>query len=187
GGIVDLHGEYRRAVLITGLCRGLTGRSPSVVARTVGRRAARCQTGRQHGGEQQPRPRPAPSARSSFPAHRRHRARLISSVVSIVRFSDCLWPSQSGRTPARRHPPFGSAARGSARGPSGTRAPTARAAHRPRRRERAAMRALTWQGKRDVRLETVPDPKIEEPTDAIIRVTSSGLCGSDLHLYEVLT
>ncbi|MFD3627729.1 MULTISPECIES: zinc-dependent alcohol dehydrogenase [unclassified Streptomyces] len=49
------------------------------------------------------------------------------------------------------------------------------------------MRALTWQGKRDVRLETVPDPKIEEPTDAIIRVTSSGLCGSDLHLYEVLT
>ncbi|MGA5350418.1 zinc-dependent alcohol dehydrogenase [Streptomyces griseoincarnatus] len=49
------------------------------------------------------------------------------------------------------------------------------------------MKALTWQGKRDVRVETVPDPKIEEPTDAIIRVTSSGLCGSDLHLYEVLT
>ncbi|MEV5468813.1 zinc-dependent alcohol dehydrogenase [Streptomyces griseoincarnatus] len=49
------------------------------------------------------------------------------------------------------------------------------------------MKALTWQGKRDVRVETVPDPRIEEPTDAIIRVTSSGLCGSDLHLYEVLT
>ncbi|MFF5345432.1 zinc-dependent alcohol dehydrogenase [Streptomyces althioticus] len=49
------------------------------------------------------------------------------------------------------------------------------------------MKALTWQGKRDVRIETVPDPRIEEPTDAIIRVTSSGLCGSDLHLYEVLT
>ncbi|GAA2493368.1 zinc-dependent alcohol dehydrogenase [Streptomyces gobitricini] len=49
------------------------------------------------------------------------------------------------------------------------------------------MRAVTWQGKRDVRVETVPDPKIEEPTDAIVRVTSSGLCGSDLHLYEVLT
>ncbi|KOT39751.1 molecular chaperone GroES [Streptomyces caelestis] len=49
------------------------------------------------------------------------------------------------------------------------------------------MRALTWQGKRDVRVENVPDPRIEEPTDAIIRVTSSGLCGSDLHLYEVLT
>ncbi|MGX1678852.1 zinc-dependent alcohol dehydrogenase [Streptomyces althioticus] len=49
------------------------------------------------------------------------------------------------------------------------------------------MKALTWQGKRDVRVETVPDPKIEEPTDAIIRITSSGLCGSDLHLYEVLT
>ncbi|MDI9830067.1 zinc-dependent alcohol dehydrogenase [Streptomyces sp. KAU_LT] len=49
------------------------------------------------------------------------------------------------------------------------------------------MRAVTWQGKRDVRVENVPDPRIEEPTDAIIRVTSSGLCGSDLHLYEVLT
>jgi len=48
------------------------------------------------------------------------------------------------------------------------------------------MRALTWQGTRDVRVETVPDPIIEAPTDAIIRVTSSGICGSDLHLYEVL-
>ncbi|MFG3496602.1 zinc-dependent alcohol dehydrogenase [Streptomyces sp. NPDC047928] len=47
------------------------------------------------------------------------------------------------------------------------------------------MRAVTWQGKRDVRVETVPDPKIERPTDAIVRVTSTGLCGSDLHLYEV--
>jgi threonine dehydrogenase-like Zn-dependent dehydrogenase len=49
------------------------------------------------------------------------------------------------------------------------------------------MKAVTWQGKRDVRVETVPDPTIQEPTDAVIRVTSSGLCGSDLHLYEVLT
>ncbi|WP_369194892.1 zinc-dependent alcohol dehydrogenase [Streptomyces djakartensis] len=49
------------------------------------------------------------------------------------------------------------------------------------------MKAVTWQGKRDVRVDEVPDPKIEEPTDAIIRITSSGLCGSDLHLYEVLT
>jgi threonine dehydrogenase-like Zn-dependent dehydrogenase len=48
------------------------------------------------------------------------------------------------------------------------------------------MKALTWQGNRDVRVDTVPDPTIEAPTDAIIRVTSSGLCGSDLHLYEVL-
>lgn len=48
------------------------------------------------------------------------------------------------------------------------------------------MRAVTWHGKRDVRVEEVPDPVISEPTDAIIRVTSSGLCGSDLHLYEVL-
>ncbi|MEO5608608.1 MAG: zinc-dependent alcohol dehydrogenase [Ornithinibacter sp.] len=48
------------------------------------------------------------------------------------------------------------------------------------------MRALTWQGKRDVRVEEVPDPRIEKPTDAIIRVTSTAICGSDLHLYEVL-
>ncbi|MEU9829055.1 zinc-dependent alcohol dehydrogenase [Micromonospora chersina] len=48
------------------------------------------------------------------------------------------------------------------------------------------MKALTWHGKRDVRVEDVPDPRIEEPTDAIIRVTSTAICGSDLHLYEVL-
>ncbi|MFI0720758.1 zinc-dependent alcohol dehydrogenase [Streptomyces sp. NPDC021224] len=49
------------------------------------------------------------------------------------------------------------------------------------------MRATVWHGKRDVRVEHVPDPRIEEDTDAVIRITSSGLCGSDLHLYEVLT
>jgi threonine dehydrogenase-like Zn-dependent dehydrogenase len=48
------------------------------------------------------------------------------------------------------------------------------------------MKAVTWQGVEDVRVDDVPDPRIEEPTDAIIRVTSSGLCGSDLHLYRVL-
>jgi threonine dehydrogenase-like Zn-dependent dehydrogenase len=48
------------------------------------------------------------------------------------------------------------------------------------------MKAATWQGKRDVRVETVPDPKIEESTDAIIRITSTNICGSDLHLYETL-
>src|SRR5918999_4754296 len=48
------------------------------------------------------------------------------------------------------------------------------------------MKALVWHGKRDVRVDTVPDPSIQEPTDAIVRITSSGLCGSDLHLYEVL-
>jgi S-(hydroxymethyl)glutathione dehydrogenase/alcohol dehydrogenase len=47
------------------------------------------------------------------------------------------------------------------------------------------MKAVTWHGRRDVRVEDVPDPIIKEPTDAIIRLTSSGLCGSDLHLYEV--
>ncbi|MCX4729242.1 zinc-dependent alcohol dehydrogenase [Streptomyces sp. NPDC090052] len=48
------------------------------------------------------------------------------------------------------------------------------------------MRALTWHGKRDVRVDTVPDPQITDPTDVIVRVTSTGICGSDLHLYEVL-
>ncbi|GAA4668911.1 alcohol dehydrogenase catalytic domain-containing protein [Gordonia humi] len=49
------------------------------------------------------------------------------------------------------------------------------------------MRAVTWQGRRDVRVETVPDPRIEDPTDAVIKVSSTNICGSDLHLYEVLT
>ncbi|MGI5347840.1 zinc-dependent alcohol dehydrogenase [Streptomyces sp. CA-250714] len=48
------------------------------------------------------------------------------------------------------------------------------------------MRALTYQGKRNVSVETVPDPEITEPDDVIVRVTTSGICGSDLHLYEVL-
>jgi threonine dehydrogenase-like Zn-dependent dehydrogenase len=48
------------------------------------------------------------------------------------------------------------------------------------------MRAVTWHGRRDVRVDTVPDPEIREPTDAIVRITSSGICGSDLHFYEVL-
>ena len=46
------------------------------------------------------------------------------------------------------------------------------------------MRALTWQGKHDVRVETVPDPQIVNPRDAIIRITSTAICGSDLHLYD---
>src|SRR3712207_4269329 len=48
------------------------------------------------------------------------------------------------------------------------------------------MKAVTWHGKRDVRVDNVPDPSIVEPTDAIVKITSSGICGSDLHLYEVL-
>src|SRR5918998_4830030 len=48
------------------------------------------------------------------------------------------------------------------------------------------MRAVTWQGRREVSVDEVPDPTIEEPTDAIVRITSSGICGSDLHLYETL-
>ena len=48
------------------------------------------------------------------------------------------------------------------------------------------MKALTYHGKRDVRVDEHPDPTIQQPTDAIIRITTSGLCGSDLHLYEVM-
>jgi threonine dehydrogenase-like Zn-dependent dehydrogenase len=48
------------------------------------------------------------------------------------------------------------------------------------------MKAVTWHGKRDVRVDEVPDPRIEQPTDAIVRITSTAICGSDLHLYEVL-
>ncbi len=48
------------------------------------------------------------------------------------------------------------------------------------------MKAVTWHGRRDVRVEDVPDPVLQQPNDAIVRITSSGLCGSDLHLYETL-
>ena len=46
------------------------------------------------------------------------------------------------------------------------------------------MRALTWHGKGDVRVESVPDPKLVNPRDAIIRITKTAICGSDLHLYD---
>lgn len=48
------------------------------------------------------------------------------------------------------------------------------------------MRAVTWQGRRRVSVEDVPDPAVQEPTDAVVRITSTAICGSDLHLYEVL-
>jgi Alcohol dehydrogenase GroES-associated/Alcohol dehydrogenase GroES-like domain len=48
------------------------------------------------------------------------------------------------------------------------------------------MKAVTWHGKRDVRVDKVPDPTIQEPTDAIVKITTTAICGSDLHLYEVL-
>jgi threonine dehydrogenase-like Zn-dependent dehydrogenase len=49
------------------------------------------------------------------------------------------------------------------------------------------MKAVTWQSKRSVEVKEMPDPVIQEPTDAIIKITSSAICGSDLHLYEVMT
>jgi threonine dehydrogenase-like Zn-dependent dehydrogenase len=49
------------------------------------------------------------------------------------------------------------------------------------------VKAVVWHGKEDVRVEDVPDPTLEEPTDAIVRVTSTAICGSDLHLYAKLS
>jgi threonine dehydrogenase-like Zn-dependent dehydrogenase len=48
------------------------------------------------------------------------------------------------------------------------------------------MKAVAWHGKRDVRVDTVDDPTIEKPTDAVVRITSTAICGSDLHLYEFM-
>ncbi|PPK93826.1 threonine dehydrogenase-like Zn-dependent dehydrogenase [Kineococcus xinjiangensis] len=48
------------------------------------------------------------------------------------------------------------------------------------------MKAVTWQGTRSMSVQEVPDPVLQEPTDAIVRITSTAICGSDLHLYEVL-
>jgi threonine dehydrogenase-like Zn-dependent dehydrogenase len=47
------------------------------------------------------------------------------------------------------------------------------------------MKAVTWHGRRDVRVDDVPDPRIQDPTDCIVRITSTAICGSDLHIYEV--
>jgi threonine dehydrogenase-like Zn-dependent dehydrogenase len=46
------------------------------------------------------------------------------------------------------------------------------------------MKALVWHGKQDIRCDNVPDPEIEDPKDAIIKVTSCAICGSDLHLFH---
>ena len=57
----------------------------------------------------------------------------------------------------------------------------------PEARNGDGMKAVVWHGPADVRVDEVEDPKIEEPTDAVIKVTSTAICGSDLHLYEILT
>src|SRR3954451_15592985 len=64
--------------------------------------------------------------------------------------------------------------------------PLLRTAAKTTREEGVRMRALTWQGTGKVSVETVPDPVIQEPTDAVVRMTSTAICGSDLHLYDVL-
>ncbi len=48
------------------------------------------------------------------------------------------------------------------------------------------MRAVTWHGRADVRVDTVPDPTLQDDTDVVVEITSSGICGSDLHLIEVM-
>jgi len=48
------------------------------------------------------------------------------------------------------------------------------------------MKAVTWQGRQRISVDEVPDPRIEEPTDAIVRISSTAICGSDLHLYDLL-
>ncbi|HEY7255675.1 MAG TPA: alcohol dehydrogenase catalytic domain-containing protein, partial [Solirubrobacterales bacterium] len=48
------------------------------------------------------------------------------------------------------------------------------------------MKAVAWHGTGDVRVDDVPDPTIEQPTDAIVRITSTAICGSDLHLLDVM-
>jgi threonine dehydrogenase-like Zn-dependent dehydrogenase len=53
-------------------------------------------------------------------------------------------------------------------------------------REETAVRAVTWQGFEDVRVEALPDPQVVEPTDALVEITSTAICGSDLHLYRPL-
>jgi threonine dehydrogenase-like Zn-dependent dehydrogenase len=49
------------------------------------------------------------------------------------------------------------------------------------------MKAVVWHGTEDVRVDEVADPRIQQPTDAIVRITSTAICGSDLHLYKVLS
>ena len=91
----------------------------------------------------------------------------------------------TGRLPSRTAP------RTADRHRTGRLGPRRRSTPRPRvgtatRGPEADMRAVVWHGKRDVRVEKVFDPVIQDPGDAIIRVTSTNICGSDLHLYEVL-
>ena len=49
---------------------------------------------------------------------------------------------------------------------------------------KALVYTLVYKGPRDVRVEKVPDPRIEQPTDVIVKITTTNICGSDLHMYE---
>jgi threonine dehydrogenase-like Zn-dependent dehydrogenase len=53
-----------------------------------------------------------------------------------------------------------------------------------KRKGRRNMRANCWMGKKDVRVQDVPDPKILDSRDVIVKITSTAICGSDLHLYN---
>src|ERR1041385_7954777 len=88
---------------------------------------------------------------------------------------------------ARKPPrPFEDAPAAAALSAVGGRATRRRARSQIFAREEQCMKALVWHGKEDIRYDTVSDPAIEDPRDAIIKVTSCAICGSDLHLFHNL-
>src|SRR3954471_8682458 len=103
------------------------------------------------------------------------RSAANSGRASASATPPCRWKAATRRIPAPRRRPR-RCNRAAQPGPS----PRVRR----RDREEPGMRALVWHGKQDIRCDSVPDPRIEQPRDAIIRVTSCAICGSDLHLYD---
>src|SRR5919202_41034 len=84
----------------------------------------------------------------------------------------------------RRHPPLGGLARGRARRAQAQAAPGAAAGPGRAREGGCVVRATVWSGRNTVQVENVPDPSILNERDAIVRITSTAICGSDLHLYD---
>ncbi len=150
----------------------------------------------------------SPPRTPSAPVTRRPPARARST-----RASGCWWRSASAtarpwapprpgrrcsRPPASTRSPSGSSSATTPRAPGssspGCCPPTVpgTASRRPwpdpdpLEGRREIMKAVTWQAPRKISVEEVPDPTIQEPTDAVVRITTTGLCGSDLHLYEPL-
>ena len=146
------------------------GARPHRPARDLGARGPRADR-RPAGRAARGRRRPSPARRSAPAGGRRSRPAPGTRISGPPPRISSRWAWERSRSvaPGVRAPP-GWAPRG------GT----------PPRGVPEHMKALTWHGTSDVRVDDVPDPTIQDPTDAIIRVTSSGLCGSDLHLYTVM-